>query len=78
MLVLDGELAIFDEKLRSRFDWLRRGPESDAVATPPVFIASTCCIAPVRTRQSGLYGIGACCWKMCSPPPAPWCCRLDG
>jgi len=22
-LVLDGEVAIYDEKLRSRFDWLR-------------------------------------------------------
>ena len=28
-LVLDGEVAIYDEKLRSRFDWLR---ESDADA----------------------------------------------
>jgi bifunctional non-homologous end joining protein LigD len=37
-LVLDGELAIFDEQLRSRFDWLRRGATADALATP-VFIA---------------------------------------
>jgi len=28
-LVLDGEVAIYDEKLRSRFDWLRE-PEPDA------------------------------------------------
>src|SRR5215470_14842217 len=27
--VLDGEVAIYDEKLRSRFDWLRE-PEPDA------------------------------------------------
>src|SRR6516162_717732 len=37
-LVLDGEVAIYDEKLRSRFDWLRE-PDPDAVATPPMFIA---------------------------------------
>ena len=37
-LVLDGEVAIFDEKFRSRFDWLRE-PDPDAVATPPMFIA---------------------------------------
>ena len=31
-------MAIYDEKLRSRFDWLRE-PDPDAVATPPMFIA---------------------------------------
>jgi bifunctional non-homologous end joining protein LigD len=36
-LVLDGEVAIFDERLRSRFDWLRE-PDPDALATPPMFI----------------------------------------
>lgn len=36
-LVLDGEVAIYDTKLRSRFDWLRE-PDPDAVATPPVLI----------------------------------------
>jgi len=35
--VLDAEVAIYDEKLRSRFDWLRE-PEPDAVATPPMFM----------------------------------------
>jgi bifunctional non-homologous end joining protein LigD len=33
-LVLDGEVAIFDRQLRSRFDWLR-DPDPDEVATPP-------------------------------------------
>ena len=37
-VVLDGEVAIFDEKLRSRFEWLRE-PDPDAIATPPMFIA---------------------------------------
>jgi bifunctional non-homologous end joining protein LigD len=36
-LVLDGEVAIFDQKFRSRFEWLRE-PDPDAVATPPMFI----------------------------------------
>jgi hypothetical protein len=37
--VLDGEVAIFDQQLRSRFDWLRQGPAEEEVATPPMFIA---------------------------------------
>jgi ATP-dependent DNA ligase len=37
-LVLDGEVAIYDQQLRSRFDWLRE-PDPDAVATPPLFMA---------------------------------------
>jgi len=35
--VLDGEVAIYDERLRSRFHWLRE-PDSDAVATPPMLM----------------------------------------
>jgi hypothetical protein len=42
--VLDGEVTIFDQQLRSRFDWLRE-PDPDAIATPPMFMASTCCTA---------------------------------
>src|SRR5262245_21811977 len=37
MLAIDGEVAIYDVKLRSRFDWLRE-PDADAVATPPMFM----------------------------------------
>jgi bifunctional non-homologous end joining protein LigD len=37
-LVLDGEVAIYDQALRSRFDWLRE-PDAEAVATPPVLMA---------------------------------------
>jgi ATP-dependent DNA ligase len=37
-LVIDGEVAIYDQQLRSRFDWLRE-PDPDAIATPPMFIA---------------------------------------
>jgi ATP-dependent DNA ligase len=35
--VLDGEVAIYDQELRSRFEWLRE-PDRDAVATPPLFM----------------------------------------
>ena len=34
-LVLDGEVAIYDDRLRSRFDWLRE-PDPDAVAAADV------------------------------------------
>jgi hypothetical protein len=37
-LVLDGEVAIYDQQLRSRFEWLRQR-EPEAVASPPVFMA---------------------------------------
>jgi len=33
-VIIDGELAVFDRALRSRWDWLRGAP-SDEVATPP-------------------------------------------
>jgi ATP-dependent DNA ligase len=36
-LVLDGEVAIYDDKLRSRFDWLRE-PDADTVATLPLLM----------------------------------------
>jgi ATP-dependent DNA ligase len=36
--VLDGEVAIYDQRLRSRFEWLRE-PDPKAVASPPLFIA---------------------------------------
>jgi ATP-dependent DNA ligase len=37
-LVLDGEVAIYDQQLRSRFEWLR-DPDPDVVASPPLFMA---------------------------------------
>ncbi len=36
-VVLDGEVAIYDQQLRSRFEWLRE-PDPDVVATPPMLI----------------------------------------
>jgi bifunctional non-homologous end joining protein LigD len=37
-LVLDDEVAIYDQQLRSRFDWMRE-PHPDAVASPPLLMA---------------------------------------
>jgi bifunctional non-homologous end joining protein LigD len=36
-LVLDGEIAIFDRQLISRFEWLRARPKYE-VATPPMYM----------------------------------------
>ena len=41
-LVLDREVAIYDQQLRSRFDWPRE-PDPDAVALPPLL--------PTRLRE---------------------------
>jgi bifunctional non-homologous end joining protein LigD len=40
-LVLDGEVAVFDRQLVSRFEWLRAQPKED-VATPPMYIVFDC------------------------------------
>src|SRR5262249_10511847 len=37
-LVLDGEVAVFDQQFRSRFEWLRE-PDPDAIATPAMYVA---------------------------------------
>jgi bifunctional non-homologous end joining protein LigD len=40
-LVLDGEVAVYDEQLMSRFEWIRQRP-TDSVATPPMFMGFDC------------------------------------
>jgi bifunctional non-homologous end joining protein LigD len=60
-LILDGEVAIFDEQLISRFEWFRKRPE-DVTATPPVYMAFDCLYldgrdlraAPLRDRRAEL------------------------
>ena len=37
-LILDAEVAVFDQQLVSRFEWLRARPKED-VATPPTLMA---------------------------------------
>jgi bifunctional non-homologous end joining protein LigD len=41
-LILDGEVAVFDERLISRFEWMRHGKKPPGVATPPMFMAFDC------------------------------------
>lgn len=36
-IVLDGEIAVFDRQLVSRFEWLRAQPKED-VSTPPMYM----------------------------------------
>ena len=43
-LLLDGEIAVFDRQLISRFEWLRGRPKDEA-ATPPTLIAFDCLYA---------------------------------
>ena len=65
-LLLDGEIAVFDEQLRSRFDWLR-DPDPSAVATPPVLIGfdvlyingRDLCARPLRDRRARLEDLVA-------------------
>jgi bifunctional non-homologous end joining protein LigD len=65
-LVVDGEVAIFDERLRSRFEWLRE-PDANAVATPPVLMAFDLLHQdgreltgrPLRERRAGLEEVVA-------------------
>jgi bifunctional non-homologous end joining protein LigD len=65
-LVLDGEVAIFDEQLRSRFDWLRE-PDRAVVASPPVYMAfdllyrdgRDLSARPLARRRVGLEGVVA-------------------
>ena len=40
-LILDGEVAIFDDRLISRFEWFRKRPE-DAASTPSIYMAFDC------------------------------------
>jgi bifunctional non-homologous end joining protein LigD len=40
-LILDGEIAVFDQKLISRFEWLRRRAPAE-ICTPPLFMAFDC------------------------------------
>ena len=61
-LVLDGEVAVYDEQLVSRFEWMRRAPR-DAVASPPMFMV----FDPAQSRRPGRaaraapHPTGACC-----------------
>ena len=47
-LVLDGEVAIYDPQLVSRFEWLRHDAPPE-LATPPLLMVFDCLYAAGRT-----------------------------
>jgi bifunctional non-homologous end joining protein LigD len=63
-LIMDGEVAIFDQRLISRFEWLRHRQPPD-VATPPLFMAFDCLYyrgqdlrpRPLATRRNVLEDV---------------------
>ena len=48
-LILDGEVAVYDAQLVSRFEWLRHSSPPD-LSTPPLFMAFDC----LQTRGKDL------------------------
>src|SRR5439155_21152716 len=64
-LILDGEVAVFDEHLLSRRDWLRR-PDPRAVVTPPIFITFDCAHADGRDLRHYPLGQDAKSSRPCS------------
>jgi len=63
-LTLDGEVAIFDEHLISRFEWLRHGTH-ESFSTPPIYMVFDVLKVgsqdlrqePLRTRRKVLEGL---------------------
>lgn len=41
-VILDTEVAVFDQKLVSRFEWLRAQPKGDVATPPPCSWLLTC------------------------------------
>ena len=60
-LILDGEVAIFDDRLIPRFEWFRERPV-DVASTPPIYMAFDCLYlegrdlrpSPLRERRAVL------------------------
>jgi bifunctional non-homologous end joining protein LigD len=50
-LILDGEVAVYDAQLVSRFEWLRHGSPPE-LATPPLFMVFDCLQARGKDLRS--------------------------
>ena len=61
-LVLDGEVAIYDEQLRSRFDWLRE-PDADGSPRRRCSWRSICFTWMAASSPGALYATGARDWR---------------
>jgi hypothetical protein len=58
--VLDGEIAVFDQQLRSRFDWLRGRLLRAALCFVALRVARRCPALDVLHRyMDGWRGVGA-------------------
>jgi hypothetical protein len=64
-LVLDGEVAIYDKQLRSRFEWLRER-DTDTAASAPLFMVFDRSITrlPCSDQAAATYCRA---WRMSSP-----------
>ena len=59
-LVLDGEIAVFDSQLVSRFEWQRARPKDDT-ATPSLLMAFDCLYVRAKDlRKPPLRDAGTC------------------
>jgi bifunctional non-homologous end joining protein LigD len=74
-LVLDGEVAIFDEQLRSCFHWLRATP--DELLTPPIYIAFDVLHRAGQDVTEHRYRTAACSSRTPSLVGGPTCCQRD-
>jgi hypothetical protein len=70
--VLDAEVAIFDQQLHSRFDWLRGQP--DELATTPIFIAFDVLYRAVKDVPKARSAIAVSFWKLPLLAEAPTFC----
>ena len=51
-LVLDGEIAVFDQQLLSHFEWIRAQPK-EVPTTPPTLIVFDCLYAREGSQDKG-------------------------
>jgi ATP-dependent DNA ligase len=59
---LDGEVAVYDQALISRFEWLRGRPK-DVLASAPVSWRSTCSSSKARTCGESPCGSAGSAWR---------------
>jgi ATP-dependent DNA ligase len=62
-LILDGEVAIFDEHLISRFEWLRHGAR-ESLSTPPIYMVFDVLQVGSQDLRQEPLGHGGRCWRI--------------
>ena len=74
-LILDCEMAIFDDQLSSRFEWFRKRPE-DTASTHPIHMAFDCLY--LEGRRPCRFTSGEPNDKQSWRTTTPYSSRLDG